>query len=68
MHNQLLPEVVQAIKDLDSGKIKCYVDFYYLKVPKDSNSKYRECIVILRKGVSGWRIADKDNYQFNEPI
>ena len=63
MHNELLPEVVQAIKDLDSGKIECYVDVYYLKVPKDETSPHRPCIIVLRKLRSGWRICDKNNLQ-----
>lgn len=63
MHNELLPEVIRAIKDLDSGVLKCAVDVYYLKVPKDANSKHRQCIIVLRKFRSGWRICDKNNLQ-----
>lgn len=66
MHNKLLPEVIQAIKDLDSGKIVCFKDVYYLKVPKDIFSPFRECIVKLERTNNGWQIAVEGNEQFNE--
>lgn len=66
MHNKLMPEVIQTIKDLDSGKIVCLKDVYYLKVPKDMFSHYRDCIVKLERLASGWHIAETGNEQFNE--
>ena len=66
MHNKLMPEVIQVIKDLDSGKITCFKDVYYLKVPKDMFSPYRDCIVKLVRLTSGWHIAEVGNEQFYE--
>lgn len=66
MHNKLLPEVIQAIKDLDSGKIKCDIDIYYIKVPRSIFSPYRDCIVKLERLASGWHISPTGNEHFNE--
>ena len=66
MHNKLLTEVIQAIKDLDSGKIVCARDVYYIKVPKDIFSPFRDCIIKLERLSSGWHVSPTGNEHFNE--
>ena len=66
MHNKLLPEVVQTLKDLDSGKIVCFEDVYYLKVPKDMFSPFRDCVIKIIRTNNGWHIAEEGNEQFYE--
>ena len=63
MHNKLLPEVMDTIRQLNSGEIVCFSDIYYLKVPKDIFSPYRDCLIVLEKYSSGWDISIDKNTQ-----
>lgn len=64
MHNNLLPEVMETIKALDEGLIVCFGNIYYLEVPKDKFTPYRQCIIVLERYERGWDISEDKNTQF----
>lgn len=63
MHNSLLPEVIEVIRQLDNGEIIWYKNIYYLKIPKDMFSPLRDCVIVLERYEDGWRISDDKNTQ-----
>ncbi len=57
---------METIRLLNSGDIICLRDLFYLEVPKDKFTPYRQCIIVLERYADGWAISIDKNTQLIE--